>query len=55
MNKGIAVYEYDKISLMEEVERLKNQLMSEGLYKGRYDECLKEKNLLSQQKISLEK
>lgn len=55
LNKSVAANEYDKISIMEEVERLKNQLISEGLYKGRYEECLKEKNQLAQQKIALEK
>lgn len=54
LNKNIAVNEYDKISVLEEVERLKNQLMSEGLYKGRYEDCLKEKNILVQQKTALE-
>lgn len=55
LNKDLTSTEYDRISLMEEVERLKNQLISEGLYKSRYEECLKEKNQLAQQKASLEK
>lgn len=38
---------------MEEVERLKNQLISEGLFKSRYEDTLREKNHLYQQKNAL--
>jgi hypothetical protein len=55
LTKSLAVAEDDRVSLIAELERTKKHLSMEVGYRQKYEEEVREKSALKQQKVVLEK
>lgn len=53
LKQTISNNELEKLSLMDELEKLKNQVLNEGIFRTKYENELKEKNSVIQQKLYL--
>ena len=54
LKQTISNNQLEKLSLLDELEKLKNQILNEGIFRTKYEQELKDKNNVIQQKLYLE-
>lgn len=54
LKQTISNNELEKLALMEELEKLKSQVLNESIFRSKYEQELKEKNQIIQSKLQLE-